>query len=108
MPAWGTLPTIMFVDPPPPPSREQVADVLRALIDGEQDRSSASSWALQWVFAADPRVDDEKVWKALGAIAGADTPTLDRPWLFNETDFRAWLADLEVDGRNVPGDIPAR
>jgi hypothetical protein len=82
-----------FVDPPPPPTRDDVAGVIRGLITGDTSRADASAWAFQWV-AADSRVDDPVVWKALNYLAGADAPTTDRPWLFEEIDFRAWLEDV--------------
>jgi hypothetical protein len=67
---------------------------LRGLIEGRITRDDASAWAWQWVAAADPNVDDRVVWNALTNLVGADLISTDRPHLFMEIDFRAWLDEL--------------
>jgi hypothetical protein len=67
---------------------------LRELISGELGRDEAAAWAMPWVAAATPAVDDPVVWRALNNLAGADAVSTDRPFLFEEVDFRAWLAEL--------------
>ena len=79
---------------PPAPSRAEVEAQLLALIDGQISRDDATSWAMQWVAAPEPGVDDEVVWNALNQLAGADAVSTDRPHLFEEIDFRAWLDEL--------------
>jgi hypothetical protein len=76
-----------------PPTRDDVARVFRDLIDGRITREEASDWARPWVIAD---VDiDQATLEALEGLYGADAPTTDRPYLFGEEDFRAWLAELE-------------
>lgn len=79
---------------PAPPSRLEVEQQIQGLIDGGIDRDSAARWAMRWVAADDPGIDDPAVWRALNALAGADAPTTDREWLFVEDDFREWLNDI--------------
>ena len=67
---------------------------LLALIEGHLSRDDATGWAMQWVAADRPGVDDDVVWKALNELAGADAVSTDRPYLFEEVDFRAWLDEL--------------
>jgi hypothetical protein len=76
-----------------PPTRREVAAVLRRLIAGEQSRQSAAAWASNWVLA-DARVSDSAVWEALQLIGAADLITTDRPFLYNEADFQACLNSL--------------
>lgn len=77
-----------------PPSRADVEAQLLGLIDGRITRDDATAWAMQWVAASDPEVDDQVVWEALNSLAGADAVSTDRPYLFQEIDFQAWLDDL--------------
>ena len=49
---------------------------------------------MQWVFARDARVDDPAVWAALNNLQGADAPSTDRPYLYGEVDFQAWLDEV--------------
>ena len=51
---------------------------------------------MQWIAAADATGgDDPVIWRALNNLAGADAPSTDRPFLYEEVDFRAWLAELQ-------------
>jgi hypothetical protein len=76
-----------------PPTRSEVADVLRRLINGEQSRESASAWASDWVVG-DARVADPAVSQALELLLMADLISTDRPFLYNDEDFRACLDSL--------------
>lgn len=67
---------------------------LLALIDGTENRQEVAAWAMQWVDADDPGVEDPAVWEALGNLAGADAISTDRPYLFEVVDFQAWLDEL--------------
>ena len=69
--------------------------MIRDLISGVRSRIEVTEWAMQWLDASDPGVDDPVVWKALGQIVGADAPTTDRPWLYGQADFQAWISELE-------------
>jgi len=80
--------------PPPAPSRAEVEARLRELISGELGRDEATAWAMHWIAAATPGVDDPVVWRALDNLAGADAVSTDRQFLFEEVDFRAWLEEL--------------
>ncbi|HEV7504862.1 MAG TPA: DNA-binding protein [Thermoanaerobaculia bacterium] len=81
---------------PPEPERAEVEKVLEDLIAGRCSREEAADWAVRWVIADDPDVEDDAVWEALGVLAAADLKTTDRPYLYEEADFRQWLADLRV------------
>ena len=76
-----------------PPTRPEVAAVLRQLINGEQTRQSASTWASDWVLG-DVRVSDPAVWEALELLLMADLVSTDRPFLYNDEDFHASLDRL--------------
>lgn len=57
-------------------------------------REAIAAWAMQWVDATDPGVDDPPVWETLNSLAGADSPTTDREYLYEHVDFEAWRAAL--------------
>lgn len=52
---------------------------------------------MQWVDASDPGVDDRVAWEVLNDLAGADSPTTDREYLYEQVDFEAWRDALAED-----------
>lgn len=82
--------------PPPAPTREEVRAKLFGLLDGSVTREEAHDWAVQWIGARDPEVDDEVVWQGLTTIILADAHGGDRPYLYGDEDFGAWLAEFEA------------
>jgi hypothetical protein len=83
-------------DTPPPPSRADVEAKLTSLLDGTGDRGQVAEWAMQWVDARDPGNVDEVVWTALNNLAGADSPSTDRLYLYDRQDFEAWLDEVRA------------
>jgi len=79
-----------------PPSPDEVEQVLESLAEGRMTREQASEWASPWVFG-DPNIEDKAVRDALDALAGADSPTTDRQYLFGQADFAAWLDDFRSE-----------
>lgn len=75
---------------PPPPSHAEIAARITALIEGSASRGAVAEWAMQWVDARDPGVDDPVAWEVLNNLAGADSPTTDREYLYEQVDFEAW------------------
>lgn len=73
------------------PSRQQVEEKLKALASGDVSRLDAALWAEQFDLDA---VDDDAVFRALDQLSGADTPSIDRPYLYGQEDFRAWLDEF--------------
>lgn len=88
--------TLASVDVPPPPSRAEVDSRLVELLESKQSRAEVADWASQWIRASEPGVDDPAVWKALTCLVGADMITTDRPYLYEEVDFRGWLEELRA------------
>ena len=86
---------------PPFPSRAEAEAKLLDLIEGRCTRQEVSDWAAQW-FLADQwsrvhlEVNDYGVWDTLGLLMAADLKTIDRPYLYDEVDFRAWLEELRA------------
>lgn len=78
-----------------PPTRHEVAAVLRELIHGERTRESASAWASNWLLG-DVRIGDLAVWEAIELLGAADLVSIDRPFLYNNEDFQAVLDGLCV------------
>jgi hypothetical protein len=75
------------------PSRAEVRDMLRALVNGESTPARASDWATPWVTEEAGDVRDEIVWAALDRLSGSDIETAPGVRLYGPEDFRAWLAD---------------
>ncbi len=80
----------------PFPKRVQVEAKLMNLINDCCTREQAANWATSWALMEDLPVDDWGVWRALCAMALADTITADRPYLFDKADFTGWLKQLRT------------
>ncbi|MGB0384817.1 MAG: hypothetical protein ACPGWR_08350 [Ardenticatenaceae bacterium] len=76
------------------PSQKEVQAKLLALIFGDCSREEVASWAESWIVQDDPEVGDPIVWRTLDRLSGADMIDFDRPYLYDETDFRHWLEEL--------------
>jgi hypothetical protein len=53
-------------------TRDTVAEMWRAVLDGTVSRADAHRWASQWVEGDDPDVSDPMVWSALQRLHGFD------------------------------------
>lgn len=80
-----------------PPSRNEVANVLRALLSGTLSRQEASEWAMRYMIG-DMRIPDTQVWNTLKLLGGADLISTDRPFLYESIDFQQCLMQLENQG----------
>ena len=89
--------------PPPPPSREEVERKLMDLVAERITREEASAWASPWVMADDHGIENGPVWNAVEGLYMADSPSIDRPYLYEPVDFEAWLAEFRTKtGRQPP------
>ena len=81
------------------PSRSETLEKLAELSAGQITREQASSWAARWV--SDDRLSPEvaefdgTVWEILTALYAADVHGGDRPYLYDEADFRDWATELQ-------------
>ncbi len=80
-----------------PPSRTEIAQILRGLLAGTLSRAEASRWAEPWI-TGDARVGDRAVWSALELLGAADLISSDRPYLYEAVDFENCLSQLEESG----------
>ena len=86
------------------PSRDDVLATLDELLDGKIDREQASDWASRWlvedhIAGREVHVTDQAAWRVLTSIAGADTYGGDRPYLYDNEDFAAWVVELMAPPR---------
>lgn len=75
------------------PTKSDVVQKLQSLICGQLSRDEASNWADAWITRLD-EIDDLQVCRAIDRLCGADAPSTDRPYLYNQSDFERWLSDL--------------
>ena len=76
------------------PSYSEVIERLKQLIQESVSREEIATWAQKWVIADNPPDMDERLWRALKFIAGADLISTDRPYLYSTQDFEQELAKL--------------
>jgi hypothetical protein len=76
------------------PSRSEVIDKVRLLIQESASREEVATWAVKWVIADHPPDMDHTVWEALKFLSGVDLISTDRPYLFMVEDFERELAML--------------
>lgn len=91
--------TTSNTSPPQPPTRSEVEEKLVGLLEERYSREEVSSWAERWIALPEPGIDDPVVWNALNELSGADMISTDRPYLYEEADFQAWLAELKGTSR---------
>jgi hypothetical protein len=81
------------------PSRSETLEKLADLLAGRITREQASSWAARWVsdggLSTGAGKFDDAVWEVLTALYAADVYGGDRPYLYDEADFREWAAELQ-------------
>jgi hypothetical protein len=82
-------------DAPPAPTRNEIAAVFDAILDGSMSRDDASRWAMPWVGARDPGVDDSAVWEALKLLGMVDLRHgPDQPHLYPNEQVTEWRDEL--------------
>ena len=78
----------------PIPTRQDVADQLRALIAGTKTREEVSVWACQYAMDDNLEIPDEVLSRALKTLVLADAVADMKSYLYGEADFREWLDEL--------------
>lgn len=79
----------------PAPSRQELREVMTALVRGERSREDASQWAGTWVLLDHPDVEDLVVRNGLKALLGADLRVSPTEYLHSDIDFQNWLSAFE-------------
>lgn len=78
------------------PVKAEIKQLLADLIAGRVTRQEAARWADEARLVADRReVTDLQSWRVLKKICSADAVAPDRPYLYLESDFYRWLAELD-------------
>ena len=80
-----------------PPTRSEVADIIRQLLSGELTRSATAAWACTWLLNGFT-IDDCVMWEALELLGAADLISTDRPYLYVDEDFIQTLKTLTTEG----------
>ncbi|HEY4867488.1 MAG TPA: hypothetical protein VIK45_18455 [Candidatus Dormibacteraeota bacterium] len=83
-------------DPPPPPNGQEVEERLIQLVAGRATPEEVADWALRWVVADHPGIDDPHIWQAIGALAGADLKTGPSTYIHGQSDFQHWLDEFRA------------
>lgn len=79
------------------PSRVEIELKLADLAAGRITREAAAAWARPWGGVYESGIDDPAIRGVLEKIYAADTPSIDRPYLFGPADFEEWLAKLRAE-----------
>ena len=81
---------------PPPPSAEDVEKKFLDVIEGRITFEDADDWAIQWVAADDPGIEDDNVWRAVSHLAGCSLRHgyPNEPYLFTRESFEEWLSEF--------------
>ena len=76
------------------PTRQDVADQLRALIAGERTREEVSAWASRYALDDSLDISDSVVSRALATLVMADAVADMENYLYDKDDFRVWLKEM--------------
>jgi hypothetical protein len=82
------------------PTRKDIADQLRDLIEGRKTREEVSAWACKYALDDDLVISDRAVQRALMTLVGADARADLERYLYFEVDFKKWLDDLLTGNMN--------
>ncbi|WP_226373487.1 MULTISPECIES: hypothetical protein [Pectobacterium] len=76
------------------PHRDDLIRKIRALLSGDEDRSSVSEWAFDIYNDDSLKISDSLVSEYLELLGAVDLPSSDRDYLYTDDDFNEWLSDL--------------
>lgn len=77
----------------PVPTRQEVVDLLRAVLDGSTSRLAAAEWAAEMqenIESEDPEAVDPRMWHLLRLAATLDVQS-GEAYLHSENDIREWI-----------------
>ena len=80
-----------------PPSHDDIVMALNALIWGSRTRQEVSRWAVSFIVG-EMRTNDKWINRILSNLAMADGIGFDRPYFYDEDNFRDWLREFEQGG----------
>jgi len=78
-----------------PLTREDLRQVLEKLMNNSTSRKKAASWALKYLQDDSCYSDDDVIEDVIVKLSAVDLISTDRPYLYTEVDFKAWLEELE-------------
>ncbi|MBL8710303.1 MAG: hypothetical protein JNL25_13995 [Rhodospirillaceae bacterium] len=78
----------------PVPTRQELVDLLQAVLDGGSSRLAAAEWAAEMqenIESEDPEAVDPEMWHLLRLAATLDVKS-GEAYLHSENDIREWIA----------------
>lgn len=78
----------------PVPTRQELVDLLQAVLDGGSSRLAAAEWAAEMqenIESEDPEAVDPEMWHLLRLAATLDVKS-GESYLHSENDIREWIA----------------
>ncbi|MCQ4084000.1 DNA-binding protein [Streptomyces sp. RB6PN25] len=75
--------------------KQEVHQRLRLLAAGQADPGEVSDWALEKMESESDELRDERTWRALDRLSGADLMTGPGVYLHSHEDFSDWLREFE-------------
>lgn len=77
----------------PVPTRQEIVDLLRAVLEGTSSRLAAAEWAVEVqenIESEDPEAVDPEMWHLLRLAASLDVKSGD-DYLHSENDIKEWI-----------------
>lgn len=77
----------------PVPTRQEIVDLLRAVLDGTSSRLAAAEWAAEVqenIESEDPEAVDPEMWHLLRLAASLDVKS-GESYLHSENDIKEWI-----------------
>lgn len=81
----------------PVPTRQELVDLLRAVLDGTSSRLAAAEWAAEVqenIESEDPEAVDPQMWHLLRLAASLDVKS-GADYLHSENDIKEWIEGLK-------------
>ena len=77
------------------PTRIQTIQILEKLISGSIDRDEVSSWAEKYYLDDSFLCTDQSLMNLLENLMSVNLIGSDRPYLYTNEDFEAWLKEIQ-------------
>ncbi|MEU1630202.1 DNA-binding protein [Streptomyces sp. NPDC020096] len=75
--------------------KEEAHRRLRLLASGEAAPDEVSDWAMEVMESDSEQLVDERLWRALDRLSGADLMSDPGVYLHTREDFKDWLREFE-------------
>ncbi|MEC2065854.1 DNA-binding protein [Bacillus inaquosorum] len=73
------------------PKRIECINKIKSVLNGQTTREEVADWAGTYVYADDPKIEDDIVWDILILLSGIDLKDSPETYLHSPDDLKDWI-----------------